>query len=521
MNLFQQIIKVKVIPKKIFYQTLLVLCLFSIILSACEGSKKDSSSKKKETPPELPTQPGKPNSPSSRNLSVLPQSLQAWAEQTAKLSPNISGTAISTLAELKAIVLDDESVAYHLTHDIDLSSESNWSPLGAGSRQGFKGSLYGNGYVIYGLQINRSDQNDQGLFSRISGAKIENLGVGIIKITGQALLGGIISYAYDSVLDNLAVGPHDPNQSEHIEGSKSGSMYNNLGAVVGHLNSSSLVGYNFGVNLKMADSSSDGDGSGRVGGLVGNLVNSSLKGSATTQIQGDKTSMLGGLAGKITRNSGSVNVEGIAQGQITLTNSEGSRSMVGGLVGYVDGHAEVKGISDIAVKADHQQVGGLVGYLKQGSALGVSAGSITGTSTSNSNDYGGLVGETKATVEGYSLGYVMAEGNNTQADWGCAIGKNDGGTSNTYCVKGNGDTEDHVGETKTGANGKTGETSGKNASLTYANATSGNAGDMSKLTANKWSFVAGKLPKPQMDQSVFLYHDFELIIPTKPANYTD
>ena len=59
---------------------------------------------------------------------------------------------------------------YTLGNDIDLSSISNWEPIGTLANP-FTGTLDGNGYKISNLVINRPTEDNVGLFGVINTAK--------------------------------------------------------------------------------------------------------------------------------------------------------------------------------------------------------------------------------------------------------------------------------------------------------------------------------------------------------------
>lgn len=68
---------------------------------------------------------------------------------------------------------NDLSETYTLTNDIDCGNSSQWNdgagfiPIGSGSLEGFCGSLDGQNYTIWYLEINRPTTDDVGLFSHL------------------------------------------------------------------------------------------------------------------------------------------------------------------------------------------------------------------------------------------------------------------------------------------------------------------------------------------------------------------
>ncbi len=101
--------------------------------------------------------------------------------------------------------------SYILINDIDLSQNSNWSPLCSSDRP-FTGTLDGNGYCIKNINVDVKyaksidDSEYAGLFCCVSGATIKNLGI----------VGGTISISsatYDGMAGALA-----GSSSEKVDG---------------------------------------------------------------------------------------------------------------------------------------------------------------------------------------------------------------------------------------------------------------------------------------------------------------
>ena len=108
---------------------------------------------------------------------------------------------ISSGYDLRNIESDPDG-SYILTNDIDLSQNSNWSPLCSSDRP-FTGTLDGNGYCIKNINVDVKyaksidDSEYAGLFCCVSGATIKNLGI----------VGGTISISsatYDGMAGALA-----------------------------------------------------------------------------------------------------------------------------------------------------------------------------------------------------------------------------------------------------------------------------------------------------------------------------
>ena len=111
---------------------------------------------------------------------------------------------------------------YALANDIDATITKTWNngsgfvPIGNYNNR-FGGTFDGKGYKIINLYINRSSQNDVGLFGYTSKyAVIENVGLVNVSVSGNYDVGGLVgwnyygtvsnSYATGNVSGNYAVG---------------------------------------------------------------------------------------------------------------------------------------------------------------------------------------------------------------------------------------------------------------------------------------------------------------------------
>lgn len=194
---------------------------------------------------------------------------------------------------------------YALRNSIDATATSSWNDEGTDTKinEGFKqigtetnnaftGKFDGLDYNIFGLTINRSGENDVGLFGVVNGATINNVTLVGGSITGNYRVGGIVGNAIGkntvisnainsaSVTGNSQVGGivgiitgNSDNKSKVNNvintGTINGNAGNDVGGLIGSLNNSQLTGnsYNLG-----AVTSSGHD----VGGLVGSASNSTI-----------------------------------------------------------------------------------------------------------------------------------------------------------------------------------------------------------------------------------------------------
>ena len=308
-----------------------------------------------------------------------------------------AGTAIRTVDDLKDIRANEE---YYLTDHIDLLGTA-WTPLFDASNP-FTGTLHGNGYVIYNLEITGGDDHYQGLFAALKDASIENLGIGVRNIEGGGAIGALAGYAEETstlALSNIAVGAMSANAQIKSTagvaiGGNSGSY---VGGVIGYLKAGTLENA---CNLVAVEGSNNG-----VGGLVGYNNGGTATGYATGAVSGAEH--VGGLVGV---NGGTAT--GYATGAVS-----GTSFYVGGLVGVNGGTGTATGYATGAVSGPGW-VGGLVGYNNGGTATGYATGAVSGV-----NFVGGLVGDNGGTATGYARGSVTRS-SGTATTFGLLAGSN-------------------------------------------------------------------------------------------------
>ena len=111
----------------------------------------------------------------------------------------ISGWCAHRIEELVNAGNDTTGVRFILDNDIDLSSVSNFTPIGTSSNK-FKGTFYGNGHTISNLTIN-SSSGYTGLFGYTDGATIQDLGVVDAEITStEYYTGGLVGDCSNSTI---------------------------------------------------------------------------------------------------------------------------------------------------------------------------------------------------------------------------------------------------------------------------------------------------------------------------------
>ena len=135
------------------------------------------------------------------------------------------------------------------------NSGTGWEPIGTSSTP-FKGVFDGNGYIIYNLYINASNEGYQGLFGDITSAVIENVNLKDAVIIGKDCVGGIVGAVHaTSTISNCG-----------FLGSVTGC--DRVGGICGSVWDSS-------VNIVMCDASGTISATNYAGGICGSFYSSS------------------------------------------------------------------------------------------------------------------------------------------------------------------------------------------------------------------------------------------------------
>ena len=272
-----------------------------------------------------------------------------------------SAIIVSSAAEFAAIRTNSVTLSgdYILAENIDISTISNWQPIGT-STNVFNGSFDGNGYNISG--VGSSSYRYASLFGYVEDASISNIGVIVGNISSRSsYAGGLVGYAVSSsIINSYAL----------VEGDIS-SRSSYAGGLVGYAVSSSIINSYAMVEGDISSSyrSSSSRLSSSTGGLVGRASNSLLSNSYALVV-----------------------------GDISYSSTLRSYSYVGGLVGdtyrsqIINSYAVVEGdISSSSYRSSSSSrlsssTGGLVGRASNSpisNSYAVVAGSISSTSTYN------------------------------------------------------------------------------------------------------------------------------------------
>ena len=172
-----------------------------------------------------------------------------------------------------------------LTDDLDLSGESNWTPIGnlvAYPNQSFNGTFDGDGHSISNVTVNDNTPNHAvaGLFGSVVNGTIKNLTVKNVDLTSTHYAGGIVAYTSNGpTIENCKViGGAIKSTPEIVNGS-----YDNgdkIGGIMGYATAGSTINNCWveGVTL-----SAYRDLGGIVGFSAGTVTNNTAKNVTVTQ----------------------------------------------------------------------------------------------------------------------------------------------------------------------------------------------------------------------------------------------
>ena len=252
---------------------------------------------------------------------------------------NDEGTDTDINEGFKSIGIDENG--YIIKTDVNTDN-------GVVKKNGFYGNFDGLDYNIFGLTINRSVEDNVGLFGAVDGATINNVTLVGGEITGKDNVGAIVGSANNTTLTNVV----------------------NSAAVSGNINVGGIVGSATNSAIKDAINTGTINGSGdNVGGLIGNLQNSKFIEATDTTKEVEK-----GLIGN----------------SYNLGDVSGKGHNVGGLVGSASNSTIGDGTNLVYNRMDvtgAYNVGGIVGNMTK--------------STVQNAENSGTVSATEFTTEDY------------------------------------------------------------------------------------------------------------------------
>jgi len=216
----------------------------------------------------------------------------AWQNQTggnpapvcSNVNYNGAGTSsnpyeVSNVDQLQCINSQGLDANYVQVSDIDASGTSSWNtgkgfdPIG-NSTDLFTGTFDGADHTVSGLYIDRGSTSEVGLFGSVdSPARLENVGLENIDITGNEFVGGLVGKNEGTVERSYATGNvSGTDDVGGLIGLNGGNVTESYatGDVSGNDDVGGLVGFNDGtVGESYATGSGSVSGTDDVGGLVG------------------------------------------------------------------------------------------------------------------------------------------------------------------------------------------------------------------------------------------------------------
>jgi len=134
----------------------------------------------------------------------------------------------------KYILMDDltPETDYYDDYASEIADEgAGWLPIGDDDEP-FTGSFDSEGHIIYGLHINRTEEDYVGLFGHIEECEISNIGLVDVNITGREYVGGLVGYNQGTVKNSYATGDlNGENFIGGLVGSNSGTVENSYSTV--------------------------------------------------------------------------------------------------------------------------------------------------------------------------------------------------------------------------------------------------------------------------------------------------
>lgn len=297
---------------------------------------------------------------------------------------------------------------YQLTQNIDCAATVNWNtgagfvPIGDSTRP-FLGKLNGNHYEIRDLTIYRPSVDYVGLFGYVGvGAKIDDIGLIFVDVTGGTYAGGLIGYADRANLTKC-----------YTKGSIiSLNSYSYAGG---------LLGYNAGGIISQSYSTGSVSSTSSYQSYAGGLVSYSAAGTisqsyATGSVYSSTAdlyaySYAGGL---VAYNDGGTIIQSYTIGSVSSSSSSNSfsESSAGGLVAYNNGGIVSQSYATGSVSSDSDSdsyAGGLVGYYTDGTIIQSYATGRTISSSSSSSQFDSIAGGL--------IGYNTGSSSSSQSYW--------------------------------------------------------------------------------------------------------
>ncbi|MRN53029.1 S-layer homology domain-containing protein [Paenibacillus monticola] len=211
---------------------------------------------------------------------------------------------------------------FNLTADIDLSSYTNWEPIGTVDNE-FMGNMDGNGFEINNLKIDSQGHYYSGLFGFSDGI-ITNMILDDIEVKGAYTVGGLVAWNYGTISNSYATGSMSGDTAVGgLVGINSGSISNSYatGSMDGFFYVGGLVGENYHGSISNSYATGSVSRNRYLGGLVGYNEGPISNSYATGSVIGNND--MGGLVGYNTTTINHSFYDSNTTGQLDTGNSTG------------------------------------------------------------------------------------------------------------------------------------------------------------------------------------------------------
>lgn len=292
--------------------------------------------------------------------------------------------------------------------DINLQSSSmdggnGWRPIGS-LNEPFIGGYDGNGCEINRLYINRTNEDNVGLFGVVGeSAFFKNIKLNGVAIVGGNITGGLIGETLED--SNIEI------KNCSVGGNITGKKW--TGGLIGHHQGGKVEDSSVKVNVS---------GSGRTGGLIGESSGKIYRCNSDGNVVSSELNT-GGLVGKLESKNGIV-IKSYSESNV----KNNYRNNTGGLVGYIDKGLIKESYATGQIQGN-QYVGGLVGKndngtIEKSKATGDVEGSIHVGGLVGLNDGNIMISNSSGDVEGTFMNSYV----------GGFVGKNRGMVSQSYSL---------------------------------------------------------------------------------------
>ena len=237
---------------------------------------------------------------------------------------------------------DNTSINYALNNSIDAipTKDINFESI-----QDFRGKFDGLNNNIFGLTINRSDENNVGLFGSTNGATIKNVQLVNGSITGGTNVGAVVGNAKNTTIENVV-------SSAQVTGEE------NIGGIAGNADGTALADV---INTGTVE------GYANVGGLAGSMADADVANEFRSEIKGNSYN-LGAIHGlKEDLSAETTDFTGKTEDEVKTLLAGNKSHNIGGLVGSAsnttlgDGTTQI--FNGMSVQGGYN-VGGIVGSME-------------------------------------------------------------------------------------------------------------------------------------------------------------